>query len=287
MPIINEQLELERSQEFFTDPQSYTAFDLDESERRILGCIDPRDQVSDRLLTVVQTPGGGVGSGLDRSIARTAITGEAVTFQESVTVDRNVRPSFILSAHYDCKLAKSVPAVLDEMANPTPFTEFTAERWIDYYGLYRDITRPVLSKVQDAAKKLQEEKYKEYEEEELLNSVSRLYDAENLVTMAGENRARIYMVNHHPNVGLDRQKKHRGENPLKVQGYHDSLGATVDELRRFGLSRRSHEQRKYVLGAHVLKAAAVRSVIGDAGTYYYEGYRTARGLRVVEAEKND
>lgn len=277
MPLINNQLEVERSLEFFTDPQSYTAFDLDESQRRILGCIDPRDQEATKLLTLVQTAGGAVGTGLDYAIARTAATGHTTTIEQGIVADRNVRRSTKLGAHANCKFVAGIPVVLDEMVDPTDFTQNGVERWINYYEFGDDITTSVFRKVQDSARRLRE---RSYDEAALLDNVDRLYDTKNVVDMSGDNTAQIYVVNHHPHVGLNRQKKHR-EADIQVQGYHDSLGATIGDVLA---SRMTRKGRTYVLASLILKEAAVRTVIGDESTLHYEGRMTERGLQVVEAE---
>lgn len=278
MPIINEQLEIERSRDFFTDPNSYAPFDLDEYQRKILGCIDPRDQESTRLATLVQTPGGAIGTGLDLAIAETAINGDVVSIETGMVIDRNVRSSIKLGAHHNCKFVAGIPVVLDKMIEPDEFSEQTTRRWINYYNFNDELSFTLLNRVQDAAKRLREGRF---EEDELLSWVERLDKGDNVVTMSGENTAKIYMVNHHSKVGLNRHKKHR-ETGIKVQGYHDSLGATISNLKSSTLDP---ERRRYALGAHIIKAAAVQSVIGDAETLYFEGIPTDSGLQVAEVER--
>ena len=119
-----------------------------------------------------------------------------------------------------------------------------------------------------------------HEESVLLEAVDRMYPSSNVVSMNGENRAGIYVVNHHPYVGLDRQKKHREEN-LEVQGYHDSLAASIGDLL---MSRLKPEILHKRLSAHVLRSAAVRTLIGgdDGSTTYLEVQATEHGPQINE-----
>lgn len=278
--MINEQYEIERSQQFFTDPSSFAAFDTDQRHRRIVGCIDPKDQDTNNLLTIVQTPGGAVGTGSDWALAETARSGEIVTVSQGIDAESKDLPFVKMGAHHICKFIGGITTVFGEMSDPSPFTEQGVQHLINRYSLQDVITPRLLVKVQDAAKKLQE---CEYKEEELLNKVNSLEPTKNVVTMSGKNTAQIYIWNHHPDRGLNRHKKHR-ETGIKVQGYHDSIGATIKNLAK---SKATSEQRRYTLGAHILKAPATRSVIGDSQTIHYEVLPSESGLRVVEMDKNN
>jgi hypothetical protein len=274
---IGNQLELDRSREFFMDPSSYGQFQLDQDLRRIIGCIEPRDQESDRLRTVVQTAGGAVGEGLDAALALTVVNGELTTIKEGIAADRNVRHTVKLCAHHDCRFIKGLASVLDEIADPSDFTADTVEKWTSFYELGDEVTPGMLKAVKDGAQQVRE---REYDEADLIEFVGTLYPTPNVATMKGENNARIYVVNHHPNAGLNRHKKHR-EVGLRVQGYHDSLGATIsDQL----MSRTAPELRYARLSAHLLRAAAVRTVIGGAheDTVYLEVQMTEHGAQIAE-----
>lgn len=274
------QEEFGRSLDFFMDPASYERFSMGRNLLRIIGCIDPRDQESTRLRTVVQTAGGAVGEALDVALALTVESGELTTLEQGLYAERSIRHAAKLCAHRECKFIGGLPTILGEMANPTDFTHESMDRWSIYYELGDMLTRGKQRKIQDAAKQQLEVVPREAD---ILEVVDRLYsDETNVANMSGKNRARIYVVNHHPNAGLNRHKKHR-ESGLTVQGYHDSLGATISD--RMG-SRVPASQRELQLSAHILRAAAVRTVIGTAhdDTHYLEVQMTSNGPSISEVK---
>lgn len=271
--------EMDRSVEYLTRPDSYAPFDLDGSQRLIIGCIDPRDQHG-KALTVLQTGGGAAGEGMDSAIAHSIMEKRPVSLEEGLTLDVETRTDVKLAAHGICKFIAGMDSVKEEVANPTAFTEDTYDRYLLRYDLWDTITPPVTEAVQDATKELWEEPP---QEAELLPRIDSLYPASvNVANMKGENRARIYVVNHHPNVGLDRHKKHRIHKP-PVQAYHESLGATVANLKAM---HSDPELLKYRLAAHLLRAAAVRTVIGTANedTRYLEAEIGEGGIKVEETK---
>ncbi len=271
--------ELDRSLEFFENPSSYRPFDLTPDLQRILGCIDPRDQEGANLRVVVQTSGGAVGEAVDAAIALTVTGEETATIEQGMTQDHSVRHTTKLCAHHNCKFIHGINTVLGEMSAPSDFTMETYHRWVGYYRFGDRLTSRTLTQVTDASKRMNE---RNHDEQELVSHVSRLYpDQNNVGTMIGENNARIYVVNHHPLAGLDRNAKHRGDDPLKIQGYHDSLGATIMDQQM------THTRPDFLiprLSAHILRAAAVRTVIGGQheDTIYLEAQMTTHGLQVAE-----
>jgi len=93
----------------------------------------------------------------------------------------------------------------------------------------------------------------------LLEAVDSCYpDHENVGSMLGDNAAGIYIFNHHPYVGLDRAKVHRGENPLQVQAYHTSIRASLEGL--LGLTMPG-ELKNLRLAAFILREAATPTVL--------------------------
>ena len=269
--------EVDRSMEFFMHPDSYEPFEIDRAARLVVGCIDPRDQHG-KLLTVVQTAGGGVGEGLDAAIAYTVTEGRPVGIRDALIIDRENRPAVKLCAHEECRLIQGLRDVQQEMAQPTAFTQESVDRWVDLYKIGDEVTPGILKSVQGVAEEMRHETY---DEAELLSSVDELYpDSKNVAKMKGANQAGIYVVNHHPYVGLNRHRKHR-ERGLQVQGYHDSLGAGLANQL---ISHMNPDLRNTRLAAHLLRAAAVRTVIGGSNSNmrYLEAHMTTEGFKVEE-----
>ena len=274
------ELAFAQSIDFFQDPSSYTGFDLDRGLRRIIGCIDPRNQEGDVLKTVVQTAGGAAGEGVDNALGLIVAGREDVTIEMGLAADKSVRHTVKLCAHHGCKFMAGMDAVFSEMIEPSDFTQETYDRWVRYYEFGDVIGDTMVGRVQDAAKTLRERKATEAE---LIGFIDELYpDTANIATMTGDNNARIYVVNHHPNAGLNRHKKHRVVG-VDVQGYHDSLGATIADIQA---SRIPKDVRTPRLAAHMLKEAATRTVIGSGhdDTRYLEVQMSHTGAQIAEVE---
>ncbi len=200
------------------------------------------------------------------------------SIEDGLLEDGTVRHVARLCAHHACKYIGSLPHVLEEMASPSEFTQTSFDRWVHYYELGSYFNDDDTKAVQESAATLAQDIH---EESVLLEVVDRMYpSSNNVVKMNGTNNAGIYVVNHHPYVGLDRQKKHREEN-LQVQGYHDSLAASIGDLL---MARLKPEVLHKRLSAHVLRAAAVRTLIGgvDGSTTYLEVQPTAHGPQINE-----
>lgn len=274
------QSEVARSIEFFTNPESYKPFELDAQQSRAIGCIDPRDQETERQLrVVVQTAGGAAGEGTDAAIAfRVSGRMPNATIKDGLSEDLTVRHTARLCAHHACKFIGALPEVLEEMAEPSDFTEDAVRRWSKYYEVGELLGSDERKKVAEAARDMHKDAPSEAD---LLDHIDRLYpDASNVVNMRGENNAKLYVVNHHPFVGLDREQKHREER-LEVHGYHDSLAASLSDL---WLARLPSDVLRPRVISLILRAAAVRTLIGgvDGDTTFLEVQQTPNGPQVTE-----
>lgn len=275
-------LEFERSRNFFTNPKSYVPFDLTRDRKRIVSCIDPRDEHRDSVKTTVQTAGGAVGEGVDAAITMSIMREEVTSIETGLASDRNLRKTTLPGAHHNCAFVGELPVILEEETDPSSFTLDALIRWANLYQV-RDVIDTNLSRVKDAAA-LQQNLVQQRGTESLVEFVDELYpDHPNVTEVIGENQARIYVVNHHPYVGLNRAALHREES-LSVQGYHDSLRAVTDDLNNtLGLKP---EVRGIRLTAAMLRSAAVRTILGGmhSDTEYYEVVVTDRGPQVEQQE---
>lgn len=94
------------------------------------------------------------------------------------------------------------------MAEPSEFTKESMHHWNSHYQLSDVVTAKVTRNVSGIAAGMAE---LDFDEHTLLEFVDEMYPKdENVVTMRGENTARLYVVNHHPHAGLKRHKIHRG-----------------------------------------------------------------------------
>jgi hypothetical protein len=280
----------EKSLDFFTDPRSYTGFDLTRDKKIMIGCIEPRllglvdcSQPArvDDLKTRLQTGGGAAGTGHDEALALTVEQGELVPIEYGIAKSADRRETAVLDGHYDCRFVNDMSAVLSEEANPNDFTLETLERWDRFYqtGLVKS---SVLHKLMDAAAKEQEYVAEKTEMVSLIRFTDTLYpDHPNVRYVVGQNQARVHVTNHHPYVGLNRRRqvKHYGG---QAQGYHDNLGAMRAELAR--IPDLGRKQRGLRLGSLMLRTAATRTVLGSLheDTSYLEVFPSTdrSGIRV-------
>ena len=247
----------------------------------ILGLCSSRPGIRAPLYHYANSWGGG--EGLDTANARSMLHPDQAltTIEEGLAEDRNVRHTALLTAHPGCKLIANIGPVSEEMANPSDFTTDTVGHWSRYYHLEDAIEGAALQKIQDVATKRAEQLH---DEAELLTAVSNQFpDYDNVVTMKGANKAAIYTMIHHPLVGVKRDEIPRGDKPLEAHGYVSTIGATIGDLL---MSRLERDMLKARLGAHILKEAAARTVIGRGhpGMLYLEGQMTKHGLQIVELD---
>jgi hypothetical protein len=163
----------------------------------------------------------------------------------------------VLDCHPDCRFEGSFESILEEEINPSDFTLDAIARWADHYGV-RDVSDSRARQIRDAAQR-KLDYVQRYGQSDVLSEVDRLYpEYANVVQMRGENNAGLYVVNHHPHLGLNRQLEHR-EVGLEVQAYCESLGGSVEDLTKL---RVSTEERDLRLTALLSRAAAGRTLLG-------------------------
>jgi hypothetical protein len=276
--------EVARSRDVFMDPETYQGFDLTTDHRRIVGCIDPRDEERDHLQVIVQTPGGAAGKGLDASLALTAFdNGERVyTIDDGLHYDSELQRATVAGAHQGCRFILGLADVLAEMTAPQDITTDTERGLISRYGLKDTGVEKRMRAIADAAMRQQEEITK-ITPDTLLGTVNTLYPLQqNIVAMRGENRAGFYILNHHPWAGLNRARVHRGENPLRTQAYHDNVRASKDSLE--GTVGMPPEVKLLRLAALLRRTAATRTVLcaDQPNMEYLNVVPAPRGLQVEQ-----
>lgn len=290
--------ELERSLDFFTNPRSYAPFDLTTDLRRVVGCIDPRPEDRDVMKTIVQTPGGAVGHAHDAALAMTVESGELFEAAEAEARRQQMGPSAVpawlggvatlglgfrnyqsmrvttgvMDAHHGCAFNNLLLNVLEEEANPSDLTLDTIARWSSRYESHGDLRSPI-KKISAAAGRLHGHILENGPGEDILDVVNEAYPHHpNITSMVGDNQAGLYIVNHHPHAGLNRERTHRGANPVKVQAYHSNLGASMSEVANLEMTGGIRMGRDLLAGAVLLRSAATRTLLGATP---HEGQETA------------
>lgn len=278
---------VEMSRAFYADPQNYGPFSLTKDARQIIGCIDPRDPADEIVgehKIMIQTAGAGAGEALDTALALTVDRSRLVSVEEGLEHDAPARLTTVVDAHHGCKFIGSMAVVLQEMAEPSDFTVESAAQWVRELG----IREPYFSNVGKITSAVELQKQHVADQDHMEHLVTRLDtiypEHANVRSMRGANVSRVYVVNLHPHIGIDRNKK----DPLRaesIQGYHDSLAASVVDLgSERGLNPTLRGLR---LTALVLRAAAVRTVltrdIVDEVTFF--AVRPAQeGVQIIEEQ---
>ena len=285
---------VQMSREFFENPGSYAQFTQTADHRGIVGCIEPRDEESTphgEYKTVMQTSGGAVGEGLDAALALTVIGDKTVAIGTGMDIDKNRRPVTVFGAHHRCKFVGALDAVVAEMAEPSSFTLDSVEGWARVFNQWEHV-RDTLGSVMDAANVQLEYLREQDHMDNLVEHADQLYpEHKNVAHVRGDNIARVYVVGMHRNVGKNRNAKPTDiETASKIQGYHDSLAATVHNLR--GEDRVTNEIRGLRLTSMILRAAAARTVITrdimPEMTFYevHPSDDTRSGLKIIEQQIN-
>lgn len=273
--------EVARSFEVFTDPKSYKQFDLTKDHMRMVGCIDPRDEQDDDLKVIMQTAGGAVGKGHDAALAHTAMDGEPHSLEIGMKEDRLLQRSTVAGAHGNgCRFILGLETVTREIIDPSDRTKYRLGKLVSRYEHDKTDFYANFSRIQDAAK-LNLDAFAEVSADEILETVDDLYPLHpNVRAMNGENRAGFYILNHHPYTGLDRSLVHRGDNPLTVHAYHDSVRATNDSL--LGTVGMSAERKGLRLAALFSRIAATQTVLcqNDPSMIYLDVVPTVHGIQV-------
>lgn len=191
-----------------------------------------------------------------------ATNGGSFSLVKGARFDHNLLKSTVATAHPTCKFMGSLALIAREYIKPSAFTLETLGQTIARYQLPENETASAIKRVQESILR-NLDFIEKVSPEDFLQVIDQMYPMhENVAGMIGENRAGIYIRNHHPNVGLRRQSVHRGEYPLKVHAYHDNVRATMDNLQStVGMSV---EMKLNRLAALLLRSSATPSVlIGD------------------------
>lgn len=283
--IPNYETEKARTAAFFEDPASYAPIEL-VAGRRISDCLDPRGKRSrNRIRTSSQTAGGQAGNGVDHALAVSSETGQFMNIYEGIEEDARLRVGTIGDVHHRCRFLQDLDAVLDEMSDQSDQTKNTYERWVWQYQLRETLLGGIATRISDASKQQLEFVRTKADTDEIISLVDSLHpDHSNVAEMEGENRARFWVDNHTPHLGLNRQKKHR-EAELVVQGYHNSLAATKLDIQASPVAN-SGIERRYKMAALFLRSAATRTILGNLhnDTVYLDVRQSSSpsGLEVVE-----
>jgi hypothetical protein len=280
--------EVARSRDVFMDPQTYRGFDLTEDRRRMVGCIDPRDEEQEALAVIMQTAGGAAGKGFDAGLALTAASrsrnGHIHSIQGGLQYDSDLQRATVPGAHDNCRFVMGMAAVADEIIHPSDFTQDTLRSLISRYELKETGIVKDLGRIGAAADRMRDHFAETAADPEgLLADVSALYPQhQNVTSMRGNNTALFYILNHHPFVGLDRSLVHRGDRPLVATAYHDSVRATIESLQgTVGMPRRIKDLR---LAALLSRVAATRTVLcaDTPRMQYLHVVPTHRGIQVEQ-----
>jgi hypothetical protein len=279
----------EASRLYFLDTRSYTDFNTTRPDfRRMSGCTEPRneDRGNKRIKTVIQGAGGGGGDGQDRAIVQTILRDQLVTWEEGFAEETKIRGSTVLGGHSRCKWATANGVILREEADPSDFTHDDFDRSLRLYGVEEDI-RPLMPRIFDAVK-LQLEYIEENDSLEHMIEIMDVHypNHSNVAEVLGENLAQIYVENHHPHAGLNRDKKAKQRDKgIDIQGYHESRRAAYADIRNGNFV--SNQERGYRLGAFLLRNSAARTILGSLqpNTEFWDIHPGEHGLLFVEREE--
>jgi hypothetical protein len=276
------------SRDFFLDSRSYTDFDTTRPDfRRIIACAEPRneDRGPKKIKTAIQTAGAGAGDAEDRAIAQTIIRNHLVTLDQAFKEEAALRGTSVLGGHPRCKFVLANGVVLREEIDPSDFTMDDLDRTLRDYGIEEQI-RPLMPHIFDAAKVQLDYVEEAGSLDNIIGLIDEHYpDHSNVAAVHGENVAQIYVENHHPHAGLNRDKKAKQRNKgIDIQGYHESRRAAYEDiLNSYDLSR---VERGYRIAAFLLRSAASRKVLGSLqpNTEFWKITQGEKGLLIAQQE---
>ncbi len=259
MSFTGSEVELARSVEFFQRPDSYKRFWLNRHFQIPEGCIDPRDEERPELHIIRQTPGGAVGRAVDTVLSLNAYDNTEIGLCDALEYDDSLGQTMVATAHKRCAYDLGRGKILDEIINPSDFTKEALQRLSHESNLdFKRVTQYV-GRLRLSAEALKSS-IVQTNSDELLETVQNLFPHNAAVAdMRGDNHAGVYIWNHHPYVGLDRGKVHRGRHPLVAQGYHDSLRATIVSVRN--TPNMPSELRDLRISAAILRSAVTPAVV--------------------------
>lgn len=285
MPELNMAESAALSQKYFADPLSYAPFDLVDG-RFIHDCIEPKDPKGVQFgqhVVVIQGPGGMAGEGLARAIALTADEGKLVTLEEGMEETVTRRPDDLFRVHEVCTFVGKMLVVQAEMANPSERT-LEAMRHMAV-GVGHESAMGPLSRVTDASKEQLEYIQSQGSMEHVTDQANNLHpEHDNVWTPDGQGGAYVYVTNFHSELGQNRNTKPANpDERLMVRGYHDSVAASVERLKKAAMPGRT---RQLNLTANLLMRAATQTVIASvqSGTVFLEARPadTPAGIEIVE-----
>lgn len=285
MAHLENRFEQGRTVEFLFNPSHYAGFSLDSEQHRVVGCIDPRPEERARHKIIVQTPGGGVGIAHDVALVSSALRGAHYRPQECLRGDPVLDTGTILTAHQRCAYDLYTENVFEEMIAPSALTRGILNRLQNRYIDATDFQKS-FDMIRATAEKALPFLREHHEARVVLSSVDALYPEKQTVTdMQGENKAGVYTISHHPNVGLDREQMHRGPHPLEVQSYFDCVQATLNLVRN--TPRLSEHERQLRTAALLLRSAATPGVLLGEDTRFkiLEVESTSQGISVQELDR--
>jgi LmbE family N-acetylglucosaminyl deacetylase len=278
---------LDTSRTFFTHPNSYAPFSVTKDKRRVIACVEPRNEVrnnDEAILTAIQTAGGGAGEAVDRAVEETAYSGEFMDINDALGQEAIERGN-VLGGHYRCKFIGGMVLVFAEMANPSEFTLQDLENTLDAYYISEDL-HPVMPRVYDSVKRHHDHIQETEVSEALIDKLGQHYpNHRNVAEVHGENVSQLYITNDHPHVGLDRDRKAQfREVGIDIQGYHESRRAAFDDIATsYKLNR---EARTLRIGAQLLRNSATRTVLGglQPNTEFWQVSQGRDGLSFTQQE---
>lgn len=279
--------EYARSLDHYTKPASYAPFDLI-GGMRMGFCIEPRPEEGadpeHPMLVKVQSPAGGVGEVDDATLVARA-NGLRLSQADIARDEAQIRLTRILGTHGlrdSCLYQNNKSAVLAEIAHPSPLMLDRLARTVEPYQHLGYLSEP-LRRVRGAAAMLLDEMTDDHLSL-LPNVIDQAYEGVNNVpAVTGENRAQFYVANHHPYLGLDRNKVYY-EARLSIPAYHDSLAASIADLTSFVPA---NDMGLRVV-ARLARTAATQTVLArahESRLTVVEMAPTTEGLAAMRVEK--
>jgi len=217
--------EVAATAEFLFSSSSYSTLDTDTQGTVGVECIDPREpDTQSPIPVVIQTPGGGAGVFIDRSIYAASKHNNPLPGATASLELEADRANLFFGAHYLCALIEARKTVVGEMARPSDFTQDLIDRYLKIYDQGNNITNGDRCDYDYGVKTVEEQI--EALMANIHQDVGALTVAENVVNMKDHKAPHFYVVSHDPNRGLDREKMHREER-LKAQAYFDNPAALL------------------------------------------------------------
>jgi hypothetical protein len=250
---------LERSVEFYDNPQHYLHVDINEYPV-VIDCIDPRHKIVSQYfskLVTIQTPGGKIGIGHDEAIARDASHNLGpMTAKDGAIL--NAKRGYGVAYPHDsvCKYGEGYVAVENEAINPSDYTRSMLNEW---YGIHDfDPSLRTQQKLRDAQSRHLELSLANggaQNPEDFIDPNWSNVEREHM-HVVGPNLSRMYVVTHHTDLRVDRDARRK----MGVQGYHDNIGALLNYYENLKVSGRQRE----MLGLIALsRSVATRTAVGS------------------------